>query len=332
MNIKKIQIPVNFLNLVFVIVFPIQLLAQFAGSVGTANTSAIYKDSAIFSNWAIGCIIQRGYQDIAYPTLGVASVGTTHDGIGKAGTNGVISLGDGGSSVFTFQYPIKNGEGFDFAVFENAFNDNFLELAFVEVSSDGINYFRFPATSNTQINTQIGPFDNTSDATKINNLAGKYRAQYGTPFDLEELNAIIGLNINQITHLKIIDVVGCISPLYASYDQYNKVINDPYPTAFASGGFDIDAIGVIHQNIAIGINESSIETYFSIFPNPSNSYINIIDSKNIFNELQIFNASGILVRESKETTVDLDGLPAGLYIIIIKTNEGINVNKTFIKQ
>jgi hypothetical protein len=115
-----------------------------------------------------------------------------------------------GSAILTFQNPISNGTGFDFAIFENSFNDVFLELAFVEVSSDGVNYIRFPATSNTQTTTQIGPFDNTGDATKLNNLSGKYRAQYGTPFDLQELTGNPLLNINAITHIKIIDVVGSI--------------------------------------------------------------------------------------------------------------------------
>jgi hypothetical protein len=62
----------------------------------------------------------------------------------------------------------------------------YLELAFVEVSSDGINYFRFPATSLTPTDNQVS---NTAymNAANINNLAGKYIGGYGTPFDLDEL-------------------------------------------------------------------------------------------------------------------------------------------------
>jgi len=44
---------------------------------------------------------------------------------------------------------------------------------------------------------------------------------YGTPFDLEEMIGIIGLNVDSITHVKVIDVVGSINPLYASYDKYH---------------------------------------------------------------------------------------------------------------
>ena len=45
----------------------------------------------------------------------------------------------------------------------------FLELDFVEVSSDGVNYFRFPATSYTDTTVQTGSFGST-DATKINKI------------------------------------------------------------------------------------------------------------------------------------------------------------------
>ena len=230
------------------------LFAQFPGAVGTTGTTSIYKDSSAFISWATNCSVKRGYQDISNTSLGFANVGDSTMALGIAGSNGVVSLGDGGFAIVTFVNPITNGNGFDFAVFENSFSDVFLELAFVEVSSDGVNFFRFPATSNTQITTQIGPFDNTGDATKINNLAGKYRAQYGTPFDLQELIGLVGLDINNITHIKIIDVVGSINPLFATYDINNNPINDPFPTGFASGGFDLDAVGVIHQQ-ATGLHD-----------------------------------------------------------------------------
>ena len=81
-------------------------------------------------------------------------------------SSGVVSLGDGGYGILTFDEPIDNGLGWDFAVFENSFSDDFLELAFVEVSSDGINFFRFPATSLTQDIVQVGGFGNI-DANEL---------------------------------------------------------------------------------------------------------------------------------------------------------------------
>ena len=332
MKIKNKSIKYIILSTFIVAIFPIFLFGQFPGAVGTFGTTAIYKDSSIFVGWANGCVIERGFQDIADASLGYASLGAAIDGTGQTGLNGVVSFGDGGTSMLTFQFPIINQVGFDFAVFENAFNDSFLELAFVEVSSDGTNYFRFPATSNMQTDTQIGPFDNVGDATKINNLAGKYRAEYGTPFDLEELIDADGLDVNQITHIKIIDVVGSINPLYASYDLNNNPINDPYPTPFASCGFDLDAVGIIHQTNVNALAEIIEEEDFLIFPNPVHSNIHILDEKNNFSEIQVFNSSGILILTSAEKIMSIENMAAGIYFAQIKSKDGNTSYKKINKQ
>lgn len=306
--------------------------AQFHAAVGSIGTSAMYKDSSTFISWASNCIVTRGYQDISITSGGYATVGVDSNGTKKAGINPVVSLGDGGSAILTFTSPITNGAGFDFAVFENSFSDVFLELAFVEVSSDGINYFRFPSTSNTQTLTQIGPFDNTGDATKINNLAGKYRANYGTPFDLQELQSIVGLNINNITHVKIIDVVGNINAPFATYDKNSNPINDPYPTAFGSGGFDLDAVAVIHQ-IAVGLAEVELlSNSVMIYPNPSAERIHIQTYKIEIKALILSDANGKVILETIENTIYLKDLDAGLYFLKIMTAEGLSITKKIIKN
>jgi len=309
----------------------LNLHAQFPGPVGTVGTTAIHKDSSIFIGWATGCSVTRGYQDISNTSFGYASVGDSSMATGQAGTSGVVSLGDGGYAILTFQNPITNGVGFDFAVFENSFNDSFLELAFVEVSSDGVNYFRFPATSNTQTTTQIGPFDNTGDATKLNNLAGKYRVNYGTPFDLEELSGIDSLDINAITHIKIIDVVGSINPLYATYDINNNPINDPFPTAFASGGFNLDAVGVIHQ-LTTSINELSENNLISIYPNPiaQGQKLNINSNLDI-NKISFFSINGYLLFNGEIEKFETGILTQGLYLVHIETSLGIVSKKIIVE-
>lgn len=306
--------------------------AQFPGPVGSIGTTAIYKDSSLFINWATTCLVTRGYQDIADPSNGYATVGNDTNGTKKANVNPVVSLGDGGSAILTFQSPITNGAGFDFAVFENAFNDVFLELAFVEVSSDGINFFRFPAASNTQTLTQIGAFDNTGDATKLNNLAGKYRANYGTPFDLQELANQNGLNINAITHIKIIDVVGVINLPYATYDKNNNAINDPYPTPFASGGFDLDAVGVINQ-LPVGIIENGqLEASIHIYPNPVNDFVFVYSNAIQIKEMALTDINGKLILQSYQAQLSLSSIESGFYVLKITGNKGETITKKIIKN
>jgi hypothetical protein len=302
--------------------------SQFAPGVGEEGTTAIYKDSSAFINWATSCSVNRGYLKIDEPELGQASAGEPNFATGKSGENGIVSLGDGGEAILEFESSITNGDGWDFAVFENSFNNTFLELAFVEVSSDGINFYRFPATSNTQTQTQVGSFDSTNP-TKINNLAGKYKGLYGTPFDLDELKDEIGLDVTKITHVKIIDVVGIIDEDFASYDSKKNIVNDPWPTDFASGGFDLDAVGVIHQ---VPTSVNSVEQIsLNIYPNPASDYITIDYNPDItINKISIINLSGQTVFNqplNNSNLIEVSNLKSGYYIINIETNKGVIIKK-----
>lgn len=283
---------------------------SFAPDADSPGTTAIHKDSSAFISWASGCISYRGPQDIAVSGSPLVSLGDDYMATGKSGVNGTISLGDGGEAILTFDQPIINGTGWDFAVFENSFNNTFLELAFVEVSSDGVNFFRFDATSETQYLTQTDGFGSTNP-TEINNLAGKYRAQFGTPFDLEELAGQAGLDIQNITHVKIIDVVGSIDENFASYDHLGNKINDPYPTDFPSGGFDLDAVGVIHEK-PLSIEQTSDS--WSIYPNPSYGQTQIKAAGK--HELMVYNSTGTLLMSFVFTDLfelNLSDLPSGVY-------------------
>lgn len=288
--------------------------AQFSPGAGSPGSNAIYKDSSLFKYWASGCKATIGWLDVADKKLGKPSIGDEQSTLGKAGTNGVLSLGDAGEAILTFDYPISNGIGPDFAVFENSFNNSFLELAFVEVSSDGIRFVRFPTTSLSDTTIQL---DNNAamDATKLNNLAGKYRANYGTPFDLEELKDSIGLNLKAITHVKILDVVGSINPLYGTRDAHHHLINDPYPTPYPSAGFDLDAVGVLHSE-ALGLEEANLE--FSIYPNPSTGIFTINAPGE--NRVEIYSVKGEYVFQQNFldiTKIDLTAFPKGMYFVVV---------------
>lgn len=294
--------------------------SQFAPPVGVVGTTAIFKDSSVFVSWANKCRVTRGFQDISIPSAGYADVGDSSLATDMAGTNGVVSLGDGGEAVLEFNLPITDGPGPDFAVFENSFDGQFLELAFVEVSSDGVNYFRFPAVSNTDTVTQTWSFGLT-DATKINNLAGKYKAEYGTPFDLADIADHILLDKQWINYVRIIDVVGCIQNQYCTRDAYNHKINDPWPTAFGSGGFDLDAVGVIHQQ-TVGIKEHELLDV-SLYPNPATDvlYLNL---SSINYSVEVFNIVGEVVLKSENnlgvTPLHIHELKQGMYTLLISSD------------
>jgi hypothetical protein len=219
---------------------------SFAPEAGEAGSTAIAFDDARITGWATGvAALVRGPVDIAFPEGEVPTYGTESDAIGPSTEDyeKVVSLGDGGSITLTFGSAIFDGPGADLAVFENGFDDTYLELAFVEVSSDGMNFFRFVAQSETPQSPQVGSFGRL-EPTNVHNLAGKYRVGYGTPFDLAELANTPGLDINAVTHVRVVDVVGTIGAV-GSVDGQGRKINDPYPTNFPTGGFDLDAVAVL---------------------------------------------------------------------------------------
>ena len=233
----------------------------FPNRVGSADTTAIHYDSDSFRRWADGYVNYN-------PGSGVDGAWQNPDeALGKAGTNAfeIVALGRGGEITITFSHPLSDGPGWDFAVFENAFNNNFLELAYVEVSSDGVHFVRFPNYSFTA--NPVPAFGNV-DPTFIDGLGGKYRSGYGTPFNLTQLqnaynasvqsdwkartgfsstfrNALVAnfpfLDLTAITHIRLIDVVGDGS----NSDCEGFAIYDPYKTT-GSAGFDLDGVGAFH--------------------------------------------------------------------------------------
>jgi hypothetical protein len=293
---------------------------SYAPPAGQPGSTAIHMESSLITSWATGVTVERGYvfiEDTTFIANGSnrASFGDPLNALGPATGNSadVVSLGDSGVAVLTFDAPIMNGPGFDFAVFENSFSDDYLEFAFVEVSSDGNKFVRFPNHSEVQTQIQVHGFGLT-DTRRIHNLAGKYRGGYGTPFDLEDLKDAAGIDLNAITHVKIIDVIGSIGP-NATYDSYGNKINEPFSSPYESGGFDLDGVGVIHTYLSV---RSSIASKVDFFPNPARNTITISNQDNSPVEIIIYSSLGKLVYEDQGVTnnqqIQLD-LKSGMYTI-----------------
>ncbi len=227
----------------------------FAPAAGQPGSTAVAKDDPAIVAWA------TGFTNLVYGASVASQWRTPAKALGAAeGTSfDVVSLGEGGQITMTFAQPIRNGEGPDFAVFENAFNDTFLELAWVEVSTDGSHFIRFPNFSFTPDPT------GSVDPTLIHGLASKYRQGFGTPFDLDQLRlaheAVLNdtddfsaeyrqslldnfpqVHLDDIRYVRLLDIVGDGSFL----DAQGESIYDPYPTS-GSAGFDLDAIAVMNQ-------------------------------------------------------------------------------------
>ena len=196
----------------------------------------------------------------------------------------IVSLGDlsrqqidqgmePGRITLSFDEPIRQQEGYEFVVFENGFTSDaswstgsvagqmFAELGYVEVSTNGVDFARFPAVSLTS--EPLGSYG-TMEISNVYNLAGKHPNGTGTPFDLLEIagepNVVSGLvDINDIRYVRIVDIPGSgdfydqavmnIDPASGAVRDYysdNHPIYDAWVT-FGSGGVDIEAVGVLEE-------------------------------------------------------------------------------------
>ncbi len=186
-----------------------------------------------------------------------------------------------GQITLSFAEPIRQGAGYEFVVFENAFisgadteagsvaGQMFAELAYVEVSSNGVDFIRFPSVSLTE--EVVGRYG-TIEISYVYNLAGKHPNANGictgTPFDLKEVaddpDVVSGLvDISDIQYVRIVDVPGSgdfqdAAMLYVDsgtwpvWDFYadNHPIYDAWDASMApdpSGGFDLEAVGVLRE-------------------------------------------------------------------------------------
>ena len=263
---------------------------------GFADDYANYKDSGqnVYNGFdgCPECITGRPWNDAGWNsviiTLGDMDIPMMADYFGPAPT------GDNHPGEITAVFnetPITNGPGHDFATFENGFSagwitqEIFAELAYVEVSSNGTDFIRFPTHSLTP--KWPGSYG-TIYATGVFGLTGKhinaYGDQWGTPFDLDwiadhplVLNGTVDLN--DIRYVKQVDVPGG-GPLDASgtgdtgktgffYDSYGNVIFDSWVT-WGSGGADLDAVAVINTSAADSDGDH-ISDYWDNCPQTANA-------------------------------------------------------------
>lgn len=231
----------------------------FAPAAGEEGSTAVGHDDPRILAWATGVTeVVHGSEvadESAYRNP-QAAIGPS-----RGTSSSVVVLGRGGWITLEFDPAIIDWEGFDFAVFENGFSDTFLELAHVEVSSDGDNFLRLPGYSYTA--TTVGQFG-TVDPRDVHGLAGKYRGGFGTPFDLAAARVAYEsfqdgysgfsaayashllekyplVDLQDIRYVRLVDIVGDGT----SSDCQGAAIYDPYPTVITAG-FDLDAIGVMN--------------------------------------------------------------------------------------
>ena len=202
----------------------------FPPAVGEEGTTAVPIDDERVLRWAD--TVER-YAPVEGAPLDAAFANPEQAlGVAEGNSFQIVSLARG-ELIVSFQEPFQNGEGPELAVFENSFSNTFLELAFVEVSSDGVNFVRFPNQSLTPMGM------GAVFATNIDGLAGKYRGGYGTPFDFQDLPPSALLDLESVRFVRLIDIVGG-----DEVDSFGRTIYDSF-IGGVSTGFDCDGVAAL---------------------------------------------------------------------------------------
>jgi hypothetical protein len=99
-------------------------------------------------------------------------------------------------------------------------------------------------------------------------------------------------------------------------DSQGHIINDPYPTPFNSGGFDLDAVGVMYLS-AEGIEEPVKGIAVSAYPNPCTGVLHITSNGSVLSRVKITDLSGKIVcdvsPDTEKITLDLGNISGGIY-------------------
>jgi hypothetical protein len=228
----------------------------YSGPEDTTNAidPAIPSASPRFIEWANAIDPTR----TAFAPRGSSSISST--GFNSLGDLNAAEIAAGarpGVLTVTFPTGVRDGAGPDFAIFENGFTYPtpallVAELAYVEVSTDGVAFARFPSIStNTGWSGDFGQGFGGFDSENLFNLAGKHAAGFGTPFDLaalvtDPLVASGAIDLQSIQYVRLVDIPGNGSFV----DSLGNPILDAWLTS-GTGGFDFrlpvgQGIGVLN--------------------------------------------------------------------------------------
>ncbi len=226
------------------------------------------------------------------------------------GSLDVCTLGVGGSLTLGFDVVITNGPGADFSVFENVFTFSgapFCEVAFVEVSSNGVDYVRFPsryvgpATGLPGFTAPLGTYSGLVGQVPILANVGTNTIDPFDPvvaggdgFDLAALAAdplvVVGqVDLAGVRFVRIVDV-----PHASGTDSFGSVIFD---NSGATGTADIDAVAVINHTGNVTATQPIVDLSFDALG---------------FLELRLEDPNGFLDLDQTQLRVSYNLIPASI--------------------
>lgn len=247
-------------------------------------------------------------------------------GLGS-GSGDVCTLGVGGALTLGFDVTITDGPGSDFTVFENGFlfaGQPFSEVAYVEVSTNGVDFARFPSSYVGPPNGLSGftaPWGTYSGMTGFTPVLANVSTNAidpfdpvvsgGEGFDLARLTGdplvVAGVvDVSQIHFVRIVDV-----PHQSGLDSAGHVV---YDNSGATGTADIDAVAVTQHLGLVNALQPTVDLF--------------VDSQGHLN-LRLEDPNGFLDLDQSQLLVSFNAIPTsatrlrGLLPVLTTTPNGI---------
>lgn len=182
----------------------------------------------------------------------------------------------------------------------------------------------------------------------VTNIESYYNVKYRSNADLIDIEMSAGVltpffNAN-ITEYAVevasdIDAVSITGiPRIAESTVHGNVAD--FPLAYGQTDFTLTVVaedGVTTKKYTVSINRekphsiADNEDNTEIYPNPAVDKVYIVLQESTLKRAMLFNQLGQQVKEAKELEINVGDLPAGLYILQVKTDKG-NVVRKVVKQ
>lgn len=146
-----------------------------------------------------------------------------------------------------------------------------------------------------------------------------------------ENNALVSLNLKNGANSTLVNMkarnnpnLGCIQ--VDDEDIANTkvcITSDPLPS------WCKDATTAYSENCILGVEDQGTVT-FSIYPNPAKDIL-YIQAVEVLDKVQIYSITGVLIKTSKDSSIDISNLATGLYFVKVAL-QGNSVTKRFLKS
>jgi hypothetical protein len=243
--------------------------------IAAALAATVFSSSSSFAQFAT-TVVSFNPGPSANPAFPASNtLGGPRGGGLTGGSSHVCVLGVGGSITLGFANPLRNGPGADFLAFENGFTFSggvFSEVAAVEVSSDGVNFARFPlryagpaapqaAFGSMPMGTFSGMVGGMPVLANVTTNTIDPRDPViagGEAFDLADLasepTVVAGLvDLDSVVEVRIVDLQeGTVQDTSGAF---------VYDNGGASGSADIDAVAVVHDSSTASPNAPVCDLY-----------------------------------------------------------------------